>query len=509
LAVEISKAVGMKVDERVLDIRQLEVDEDVLIRRNLKVLGREEVYLTEIHYADLEIRGAKALIVPPSGANALVIRDAGDTLDRVKFLEDGRVITGTTTVAKFDDVGGYLEISRGKLTGALNANSQTIHTIDRARWKDIELWEWVTQHMVFRPKTSNEETRLFLCPRGSPTDLRAQLVVWNTDVVADSVNTESVFLTTRINEYILGIAQTGTGLLRPLIFEMGGVEVARLSTDKYFELSKGKLTGSLACQDKALLWGPLGAEDVNLYRPTADILRTDDTFRAARLQSKGAARPYVDIWEYVRGFSAKASATNPLRNSPPFEMYAAYYDGVTSVDRLGLIIHRMLSTVPESELAFQIAGADYACLGDEGFKLYKEPIIPAEINLLGRSFAGTAKTVTETTLTLKDECVPSGNKRVLYPLSIVIDASNPTGSGVTLYVEVRLLHSDGTETLVDSFSVAEGTTPTKDYTSEVIAKALAEGVSVTGIRLYAYCSATPTTGYEPTVTLTSVKAFQF
>jgi len=136
-------------------------------------------------------------------------------------------------------------------------------------------------------------------------------------------------------------------------------------------------------------------------------------------------------------------------------------------------------------------------------------IVPAPNNILGRSYVGTAKTVTETTSTLKDECAPVSPKNVLYPLNVVVNASNPTGSGVTLSVEVKLRHSDDTETTIDSFSAAEGETAKKDYMSADIAKALKEGVSVIGARVYAYCSATPAVGFEPTVTLTSIKALQF
>jgi len=136
-------------------------------------------------------------------------------------------------------------------------------------------------------------------------------------------------------------------------------------------------------------------------------------------------------------------------------------------------------------------------------------IVSAPYSILGRSYAGTAVTVTETVATLKDSAAPVSPKNVLYPLNAVVDASNPTGSTVTLYVEVRLLHSDGTETTIDSFSVAEGATATRDYLSTDIAKGFKDGVSVVAVRLYAYCSATPATGYEPSVTLTSVKAMQF
>jgi len=139
----------------------------------------------------------------------------------------------------------------------------------------------------------------------------------------------------------------------------------------------------------------------------------------------------------------------------------------------------------------------------------QDVVIPASYNILGRSFSGTAKTVTETTMTLKDSVSSTSPKNVLYPLYIYVSADNPAGSTVTLVVTIRLVFSDGTERDLDSFTVIEGQTASYDYSSHTIAQKFKDGVGVTGVRLYAYVSATPVTGYEPTVKIERVVGFQF
>jgi len=135
--------------------------------------------------------------------------------------------------------------------------------------------------------------------------------------------------------------------------------------------------------------------------------------------------------------------------------------------------------------------------------------LEAAIKARTRSFEGVAKTVTETVLTLKDECLAVSPREFLIPLNVTVEYDNPTGSGVTLYVQPRLYFDDGTEENIDSFSVAEGVADSREYFSNFIARAFKDGVGISAVRLYAYVTATPATGYEPTVTLRFVKGFHF
>jgi len=190
-------AEGFRIDLRKLDISELEVDKDALIRGDLKVYGTVTEYVDEILYG-------KATIIPSSaGADALVIRDATDTVDRVKLVEDGK------------------------------------------------------------------------------------------------------------------------------------------------------------------LW--FGA-DVNLRRSAANELSTDDTFCAKEVFSRvgGFPRAALRYTGRVETAPPPASATDTLKDSPEVALIGRYYDGTSSVVREAEIFHRMLTTTPTSELAFQIASIDILRAQDDG-----------------------------------------------------------------------------------------------------------------------------------------------
>jgi hypothetical protein len=121
-----------------------------------------------------------------------------------------------------------------------------------------------------------------------------------------------------------------------------------------------------------------------------------------------------------------------------------------------------------------------------------------------RSYTGTSKTVTETTLTLKDEVGPLANRVSLLPMVVKYSANNPTGSGATLYVTLRAVYSDGATTDIDSRSLDAGTSVDVAITGEALYDLFSDGKILQKIQLLAYCSTTPATGYEPTVTLSKV-----
>jgi len=135
--------------------------------------------------------------------------------------------------------------------------------------------------------------------------------------------------------------------------------------------------------------------------------------------------------------------------------------------------------------------------------------LEAAIKARTRSFEGVAKTVTETVLTLKDECLAVSPREFLIPLNVTVEYDNPSGSGVTLRVEAKLYFDDKTEATIDAFDVAEGVADSREYLSNFIARAFKDGVGVSAVRLYANVTATPVAGLEPTVTLRRVLGFQF
>jgi len=108
-------------------------------------------------------------------------------------------------------------------------------------------------------------------------------------------------------------------------------------------------------------------KDTNLYRGGADLLRTDDSFVVMNNMGLGTSSPEFKL--DVRGHScvnriANADFTNTLRDSYNLVLRGAYWTGSASANRDAVIFHRMLSTTPSSEIAFQIAGVDLAMLRD-------------------------------------------------------------------------------------------------------------------------------------------------
>jgi len=143
-----------------------------------------------------------------------------------------------------------------------------------------------------------------------------------------------------------------------------------------------------------------------------------------------------------------------------------------------------------------------------GAKVTGDLIFTAGISIVGRSYTGTLTAVTETANTLKEEIGPSGNKSILDPRRLLLSASNPTGSLVTLYITIRVLYHDGTEADLDSITVAEGGSVSNTYLESDFSTVIAEAKAITAIRIYAYCSATPAAGYEPSYQITEFRAYQ-
>lgn len=127
--------------------------------------------------------------------------------------------------------------------------------------------------------------------------------------------------------------------------------------------------------DGVLEWGDgTNPPDVVLYREGADILQTDDVFKALRVYSNVGARPLAVLWEdgALVQRPVDADSTNTLVDSPYILQYAHYWDGTASVARAATILHRMLSTAPTSEIAFRIAGSDYVTIGDNGVYIKRQ-----------------------------------------------------------------------------------------------------------------------------------------
>lgn len=107
--------------------------------------------------------------------------------------------------------------------------------------------------------------------------------------------------------------------------------------------------------------------------------------------------------------------------------------------------------------------------------------------------------VTNTTQQLLLESLTT--KDFLDPELVTVVFNNPSGSGVTLYLELRLVYNDGNESTFKNITVAEGVSDTYNILSEDIYEDILDDKRIVGIRLYGYVSSTPSSGLEPSVQL--------
>lgn len=96
---------------------------------------------------------------------------------------------------------------------------------------------------------------------------------------------------------------------------------------------------------------------------------------------------------------------------------------------------------------------------------------------------------------------------IAYIEGVRVTGTNPSGSGVTLYFDVTALLDDESEvSLSGEVAIDEGTT--FDDWLRWMLDAVPSGRSIVQVTLYAYCSATPASGYEPTLALARVTGLQ-
>jgi hypothetical protein len=229
-------------------------------------------------------------------------------------------------------------------------------------------------------------------------------------------------------------------------------------------------------------------------------------------------REAIAVWNFTSGSYCVGNRIigNYITNTG-LDSTWAYRTGITLYRAQGTVVaFNMIDSVPSysvQEVALPENDNNYIAYNMVSTPIYKYGPNSMMVNNIGygyitmsglKSYAGTSKTVTETTLTLKDEVGPLANRVSLLPMVIKYSASNPTGSGATLYVTLRAVYTDGTTTDIDSRSLAAGTSVDVAITGEALYDLLSDGKILQKIQLLAYCSTTPATGYEPSVILSKV-----
>jgi len=401
------------------------------------------------------------------------------------------------------------------LTGSLNANLQNIIRINRLTFGDLED---VNLYRVAANCLKTDD--LF--------EVAAGLKSWSWADIGD------VSYNVRIRADVQIIEFGDRAAAWDVILYRAGVD--RLRTDDHLELIDNKELKFGTDISSGIFYDPTQKRlFLNLLAPTgkeANYFTVRDEaggyiFTVARDGTICAERwgPNFDLRANLLRPAPPATATETLRNTPPEILRARYWNGVASVDRDAEILHRMTSTVPESDLIFRIAGVDRIRIGDTefyltgaGINLYKAAtdLMKTDDDFDSRSLRVngvevldsarllkssriacvnkglTAVTVTETTITLKQELAPDAGFFGFPSLEgIHIRVDNPIGTGSVLRFITRALLDDGTECdLHTEVEVAEGAI--YDDWFRWIYDTVTNGRTITAIRLYAYA---PT--YDP------------
>ena len=140
-----------------------------------------------------------------------------------------------------------------------------------------------------------------------------------------------------------------------------------------------------------------------------------------------------------------------------------------------------------------------------GNKIYQYSLAhtPVDVSVLNKGNESSV-TVTETSETLKQTVSPDYDF-IEYLEGVHVVANNPSGSGCTLTFRIKAQTVEGVVT-ISTQTVNEG--ESFDSWLRWSVDAIINNSKIKEIRLYAYCSAAPASGYEPTVQLERVTGVQ-
>ncbi|RLG82532.1 MAG: hypothetical protein DRO09_00110 [Thermoprotei archaeon] len=429
---------------------------------------------------------------------------------------------------------------------------------DGASARDVALFRNGVQTLAFQAIGTDVPTYLQIMPKGSPTTRGASLVLSKTDLVADPDNYEVlqvVFTASSpggglpADSIVFMSRKGGTGSYRPIVL---GLYDGTAFTESF----RVKTDGDIQIESSRALW--FGA-DVKLYRETADILALDDQlsfFRGStadviiasrladdtygrfvvRLDGKiewgngtdardvavfrgGARRLAVQslgtdvetgVWILPKGSPTvdwkcflSIFGTDYLADSSNYNQLAIGRKGDAWTFYSG-----SLGTAPLLPLVFNVGGTESLRIETDGsINCNEQQLKKARIPTINKG--GSDVTVTETSETLKQEITPdTGYSFIWYVSSVNIVFNNPSGSGVTLYYSVKVLLDDGSESTIFSDTVSEGGGGNNVLDEYNFFDNISNGRTIKAIRLYAYCSAEPASGYEPTIRIDYVRGLQ-
>ena len=123
--------------------------------------------------------------------------------------------------------------------------------------------------------------------------------------------------------------------------------------------------------------------------------------------------------------------------------------------------------------------------------------------------SAASQTVTETSKTLKGEISPDSGYTSLVPFVTSLELSNPADSNVYLSAQACLYFHSDLESVIEEFGIGSGSVIAEDIPGMRIAQAFRSGDEIKSVRLYAWCTSAPPSGYEPSVRLKLVAGLQY
>jgi hypothetical protein len=513
---------------------------DLLVGRDLTV-KRDAIikeYITQI--------GGITVIPLTSGATALKVRDYANTTDRIVLTEDGNVTVGgevfiknyvTASYIIFKD-GDYIKARNG-LTGQIDFSGTDAATVIQNCINSASSYSKIIIRGDMTLSSINVNKPIELDFHGgviTPVSGYNTISVTSDDVIVRNLkvigggegyrlyiykgagDANRIHRITLENVYINGAGATyGFGLYINNVFELlakyvivercgeGCVHIIDSADVDLYSLHTISAGSNFATRIA-------GCGNVDLFSPIFDSSPLGLTmynnievkiFGGVTLNNSGKG---IEILDYnydvqILGHKIKNNGGNGIEINNP---------NGGDVKLIGVLSHNNggygfnLISCPNLYLSYCNGWANiFGNINNTaGARIYNSPPYDGLNGL--RSYAGTSQKVTETSLTLKDEAGPLADKISFLPMVVKYSANNPSTSDATLYVTLRAVYTDGTTTDIDSRSLAAGTSADVAVTGEALYDLLSDGKILQKIQLLAYCSTTPASGSEPTVTLTKV-----
>jgi len=176
-----------------------------------------------------------ALAVPAMAADKLIVKNAAGTGTAFKVDDAGTITvrnaTDTADVFSVTNT-GYINLP---IAAGLGRGAKFLDSSATNNFAAVTVAPDATQ--------PNQGMGLVVVPRGTGFNaaIKAQLSIFNTDQVADPVNYESLVVKSGGTLYSINSVKAGTGLLRPIAFQINGATKLNVDTTGSVQIGTASL----------------------------------------------------------------------------------------------------------------------------------------------------------------------------------------------------------------------------------------------------------------------------